>query len=269
MTRFRRALPLLVCLSILAAAHARAATTTTAERRNFEVISVNGNKVVYRGQEGMREVTLPADFKLTMDGREIGLADLKPGMKGTAIITTTTTSTPVTVTEVKSGEVMAVAGSAIIVKTEGTYKKFTQETVNDRNITIMRGGEKVDVHQLRVGDRLSAMIITQAAPKIVTEQQLKAFIESPPPAPAAAPPLPTAVPMVESQPAAAPAPAAEATAEPMPAAEPTAEPAPAAAPADAPAPVEEARGFPTWAWVLILLVVVIIVMLLLRRGRKS
>jgi hypothetical protein len=225
---------LIGCLSVLAwAAASPGATTSKTERREFEVISVEGNKVVYRSEEGVKEATLPDDFKLTMDGKQIGLADLKPGMKGTAIITTTTTSVPVAVTELVDAEVMAVAGNAIIVRMKDGYQKFTQEEMTERNVTILREGEKVDLSQLRPGDRLTARVITQKEPKIVTEQDVRAEIES-------AAPRPTEAPALE-------------------------------APTPAPQPAEGTRmgGLPTWAWVAILLVVVVLLLLLLRPKRKA
>ena len=56
----------------------------------------------------------------------MSVQQLKPGMKGTATITTKTTVTPVTVTEVKSGTVMQSSGSSIIVRTDEGVKMFTQ-----------------------------------------------------------------------------------------------------------------------------------------------
>ena len=43
---------------------------------------------------------------MTVDGKKMAVAELKPGMKGTATVTTTTTSKPVFVTEVKEGVVL-------------------------------------------------------------------------------------------------------------------------------------------------------------------
>ena len=212
------------CALIFLAATAGAQTTTkSTEYRNFEVISVDGNKVVYKSEKGIREVTLPDDFKLTMDGKTIGVHDLKPGMKGTAAITTTTTTQPVTVTEVRNAKVLATAGNAIIVRGQNGVRKFTIDDVADKNITIIREGERVDLQSLRVGDMLTATIITRHPPTVMTEQQASANVHSAP-APAAAP-------------AAAPAPA----------------PAAAAAPASEPAPAHASKKLPKTAsdWPLV------------------
>jgi hypothetical protein len=238
MTARHRVLRSLVAAIVLLGAGVGASNAaTTTKKRRFEVVSVDGNKVVYQGEEGVRELTLPEDFKLTMDdGKELSLADLKPGMKGTAIITTTTRSVPVTVTEVLDGDVMAVAGNTIIVRMNGEYKKFTQEDMNERGVTILREGEKVELHQLRAGDKLSAKVITEKAPKIVTEQDIKAVVDS----------------------ASTPSDAAAASA-------PAGEGAPAA---DTPAG-KTAGGLSNAAWIAIVILVLALVLFLLRRPRKG
>jgi LPXTG-motif cell wall-anchored protein len=181
-------------------AFGQATSTTTTEKRSFEIISVDGNKVVVRGKNGIREVTVTPDFKLNINGKEIGVADLKPGMKGTALVTTTTTTTPVTVTEVRNAEVMVVSGTSIIVKNAQGYRQFTVQDVNDKNITIMRDGARVEMSQLRKGDKLSATIITRKPPHVMTSQEVHASVEAPAepaPAPVAAAPAPAPAPAPE------------------------------------------------------------------------
>ena len=55
--------------------------------------------------EGTRELTVPDDFRFTVNGQQLSVQQLKLGMKGTATVTTRTTVTPVTVTEIKNGTV--------------------------------------------------------------------------------------------------------------------------------------------------------------------
>lgn len=204
MTYSRRLLAVLASCALLFLSGAASAqeTTKTKEIRHFEVISVDGNKVVYKSDTGVREATLPDDFKLTMEGgQQMTVRDLKPGMKGTAVITTTTTTTPVTVTEIRNATVLAKAGNAIIVRGQNGVRKFTVEDVNDRNIMIMKDGQRVDLMGLKEGDVLTATIITRHPPKVMTEREVQASLQAPPPAPAPAAAEPAPAPAAEPAPA--------------------------------------------------------------------
>jgi LPXTG-motif cell wall-anchored protein len=179
--------------------------TTNTETRNFEIVAVDGNKVVVKGQKGAQEITVPPDFQLTVDGKPVSVADLKPGMKGAARITTTTTVTPVTVTEVKNGEVMKVTGNSILVRGEKGIQMFTEGDVAKRGVKIMRDGQPLEFSSLREGDKLTATIVTSRPPKVMTERQVQASMQS---VPAAAP---AGRPVAAGAPANAPAPAGAAT----------------------------------------------------------
>ena len=193
----------LACLIGIASAQT---TTTKSETRKFEIIAVDGNRLVVRGPDGTREITVPADFRFTVDGKPLTVQQLKPGMAGTATISTTTTVTPVTVTEVKNGTVMQASGNSIIVRTDEGFKAFTQGDIDKRGIKIMRDGKPAQVTDFRQGDKLSALIITAGPPQVLTERQVQATLAenrtaAPTGATAAAPP-------VASNRTAAPSPAA-------------------------------------------------------------
>jgi hypothetical protein len=165
--------------SVLCTGLVVAQTSTTREVRSFEVISVEGNTLVVRGADGTREHTVPNDFRFPVDGKSVPLSALKPGMKGTAVITTTTTSRPVHVTEVKSGEVMRTLGAGtIIVKGAEGIKMFSQGEADERGMRIFRDGRRIQVADLHEGDRISAVIITERPPQVMTEQQVQATLSS-------------------------------------------------------------------------------------------
>ena len=108
-----------LCLIVSPAA---AQQTRSTEVKRFEVVSVDGNKVVVKGDQGAQEITVPDDFRLTVEGQRVSVHDLKPGMKGTATITTTTTVTPVSVTEVRNGEVFRKSGNSIICAARRAFR---------------------------------------------------------------------------------------------------------------------------------------------------
>jgi LPXTG-motif cell wall-anchored protein len=163
-------------LVLLTVAVTFAQTSTTTETKKFQVIAVDGNQLVVKLPEGTRELTVPDDFRFNVDGNELSVRELKPGMAGTATITTRTTVTPVTVTEVKNGTVLHVAGGSIIVRTDDGNKMFTQSDIDKRGVKIMRGGKPAEISDFRANDRLTATIITTMPPKVVTEKEVQATL---------------------------------------------------------------------------------------------
>ena len=198
-------------------------TTTSSQTKKFEVIGVDGNDLVVRLPEGTREIKVPDDFRFTVDGQQLAARDLKPGMKGTAIITTKTTVTPVVVTEVKNGEVVQASGATLLVRTAEGFKSFTEGDVAKRGIKIVKDGVPAKLSDFHAGDRLSATIVTTHPPKVMTQQQVDATLAKAAPA--------------ADAPAGAPA-ASRSTS--------GSTPAPAAAPADAPAPRKLPKTGSAW-----------------------
>jgi len=196
MKRSRIWLPALLCVGFVGLVYGTAAgqeptKTKATSTVHFEVVGVQGNAVTVKTREkGSETVTVDDNFRFTVDGQPVGVHDLKPGMKGTATITETTTVTPVVVTEVREGTVRQIAGNSLIVQTADGFRMYTEADANRRGATIIRNGEPSDFNSLRVGDRLSATIVTTHPPKVMTERQVNAAMTSP--APAAAPSAPAA-----------------------------------------------------------------------------
>jgi hypothetical protein len=182
-------------------------TTTATETKAFEILAVDGKVLVVRLPEGTRELIPGDDFRVNVDGKMLAVSELKPGMKGTAVITTKTTVTPVTVTEVKNGTVVQTAGSTIIVRTDEGIKSFTQGEIDKRGVKIMRSGKPAQLSDFRAGDRLSATIITSKEPQVLTEKDVQASATAAPaPRPPAAAPAPAAPPPAQATASASAAP---------------------------------------------------------------
>jgi len=166
-----------VALEFALAGNASAQTTTTVDVRNFEVISVEGNKLVVRNEKGTHEYTVPDDFRFTVDGKQLSVSDLRAGMKGTATVTTTTTIRPVVVTEVREAEVLRASDLSVTVREAGgDTRRFTQAELGDRGIRIVRDGQPVRIAELQRGDKLTATIITNGPPAVLTEQEVQATL---------------------------------------------------------------------------------------------
>lgn len=191
-----------IAVSVTAVVAQAQQTTTSTQTKTFEVLAVDGNKLDVRLPEGTREITVPEDFRFTVNGQQLSVHELKPGMKGTADITTRTTVTPVTVTEVKNGTVMQATGSSIIVRTDQGIKMFTQGDVDKRGVKIMRHGEPAQISDFHQNDKLTATIITSKPPKVMTDKQVTATLAKAPDATAGAPPAAGAAPSASAAPSA-------------------------------------------------------------------
>lgn len=180
-----------------------AAQTTTYDLRSGEVLSVQGNNLVVRGPQGVREINVPEDFRFDLNGQQLSVHQLKPGMKLTALIKTTQTPVELTTTELRNAEVVHTIGNSIVVRNTdtGEYRRFTNDEMKDLDLVIYKNGETVSPMNLKVGDRISAIVVTKLPPVVVTDQEIAVMAQNappPPPKPVAAAPTP--------KPAAAPKP---------------------------------------------------------------
>ena len=167
-----------LCLGVASGALAQQ-TSSTMQTKKFEIVAVEGNMLVVRGPDGTKELTVPDDFRFTVDGKPLSVRELKPGMKGEATITTTTTVTPVYVTEIREGTVMQVSGSSVIIRGPNGIKMYSQGDVDKRGIKLYKHGEPVPPADLHTNDKLSATIVTEMPPKVVTEREVNATLAHP------------------------------------------------------------------------------------------
>jgi hypothetical protein len=181
-----------------------------------EVVTVSGNNLVVKMDDGqIRDFpNVPESARINVDGKELGIHDLKPGMKLQRTITTTTTPRVITTTQSVTGKVWQVMPptSVILTLEDGKNQRFTIPKGQKFNVN----GQQTDAFGLQKGMMISATKVVEV-PETVVQQQRKVTgtMPPPPPPPPADTPILVVVMQAPPAPAAAPAPAV-ASAEPAP-----------------------------------------------------
>lgn len=158
------------------------AATTTVERG--EVVYVSGNDLVVKMEDGTIRhfANVPESTKITVGDQQLGIHDLKPGMQLQRTITTTTT--PKTITTVKSvtGRVWQILppNTVILTMENGKNQQFKIPSGQKFNVE----GQQVDAWGLRKGMKVSATKVVEAPETEVTHQrELTGTMPPPPPPP--------------------------------------------------------------------------------------
>lgn len=128
----------------------------------------------------VRHIVVPDDRRITVEGRELSVHDLKPGMKLQRTITTTTTPQVVTTARTVQGTVWHVnpPHTVILQFADGSHKEY--KVPKDQKFMIE--GQEKTVFDLRKGMNISATAITQAPETVIAESR-KVTGEMPPPPP--------------------------------------------------------------------------------------
>jgi len=214
-TRMSLLLAVVLCLAFVLSMSAQVQTTTTASADSAtvvttvargEIVYISGNNVVVKMEDGsLRHFdNVPDTAKVTVDGKELGVHDLRVGMKVQKTITTTTI--PKTITTVKSvnGTVWNVNPPLSVILTMENGKNQQFEIPKDQKFNV--NGQMVDAWGLKKGMKISATKVVEVPETVVRQRaQMTGKMAPPPPAPPADAPILIAV----LVPAAKPAPAAE------------------------------------------------------------
>lgn len=165
---------------------------TTVERA--EVVLVSGNDLVVKMEDGtIRHIAnVPESARVTVDGQQLGIHDLKPGMKLQRTITTTTTPKTIKTVQSVKGRVWNVnpPKSVILTLEDGTNQKFNIPTGQKFNIN----GQMVDAWGLKKGMNVTATkVVEEPVTEVEKERQLTGTMPPPPPAPPTDAPILVAV----------------------------------------------------------------------------
>jgi len=188
----------------------KAAVQTQVEKG--EVVLVQGNDLVVKMADGtIRHFNnVPESARATVDGKQLGIHDLKPGMKLQKTVTTTTTPKVITTTQSVTGTVWNVTppNSVILTLEDGKNQRFKIP----KGQKFMVNGQETDAFGLKKGMTVTATKVVEQPLEVVQQQaKLSGTMPPPPPPPPADQPVLVAVIEVETAPAApeaAPAPAA-------------------------------------------------------------
>jgi len=170
-------------------AQVQSQTTTTKEPftkivevEKGEVVYVSGHDLILKMADGtIRHVVVPDTATATVDGKQIGIHDVKVGMKLQKTISTTTTPTTITQVDTVTGKVFHVTPplSVILTLDDGTNQEFKIPEGQKFDVD----GQMVDAWGLREGMKVSATKVTET-PETVVTQKAKVTGTMPPPPPA-------------------------------------------------------------------------------------
>lgn len=177
----------------------------TTQVRRVEIVSVDGDTIVVRGEQGTERITVTDGFRVTVDGRPIAVSDLRPGMQGMARITTTQTVTPgQQSTDVKNGTIVERSGTSVVARLPEGRKTYTDEELAARNIPVTVDGRPVKISSLWEGTKLIETTVTTMPEQVATQRQVDLALQAPQaavaPTPAQAPEPPPLVARAETEP---------------------------------------------------------------------
>lgn len=170
-----------------------AAATKDVTVEKGTVVSVNGNDLVVKMDNGeIRHFpNVPESARITVDGQQMGIHDLKPGMTLQRTITTTTTPKIITTTQTVTGKVWNVMppNSVILTLENGTNQQFKIPKGQKFNVD----GQMVDAFSLRNGMTITATKVTEVPETELNVKKITTGQLPPPPPPAADAPILVAV----------------------------------------------------------------------------
>ena len=274
-TRIVILIALAVALCLAGAAVAQ--TVVDTKVKSGLVIGKTSHSVVLKMDDGVvRELEVPPGRTAMVDGKEVGLADLKIGTTLSATFHTIAKPVDVKTVTIKDGEVVKVAGANLTTKEKDGFHTYLVPA----GFKFLVDGKETGIENLTTGMKLNATIVTTSK-EMTTETQRAGGVTGkapaePAPVPvaaqAAAPPAPLPT---EAAAPAKPAPAKAEAPAPAPAPE-TAAPAPAttvaaapATPTQAPAPEPPPASSNTTTIVIGLVVLVVLVVLIYLGTRKK
>ena len=194
--RLGAAVAIISCALLLESAQAQDTSTSsttagqatmTTEVRSATIVYVSGNDVVAKLDDGtIKHFVVPDSTTVNVDGKQLTVHDLQPGMTVTRTITTTTTPKTVQTVRTITGKVWYVnpPHNLILSFPDGSNKQYNvpDGTMFDIN------GQKQSIFNVRKGMQISATIVKDS-PETVVSSTKTLTGDAPPPPPPATPPV--------------------------------------------------------------------------------
>ena len=192
-------------------AQAGAATKAVKVERG-EIVYVSGNNVVVKMEDGtLRHFdNVPESTTITVDGKQLNVHQIQPGMKVEKQTIITTTPKMITTIKTVTGKVWYIAPPNTVILTMENGKNQEFKIPKGQKFTV--DGQQVDAFGLKKGMIVNAQQVIEQ-PETVVSQEVKRTGIAPPPPPAPQADVPILVVVV---PASTPAPVETAAAEPTP-----------------------------------------------------
>jgi hypothetical protein len=195
-----------IALTLSTGAQVQTKTTTTnhapavqTQVESGEVVYVTGNDLVIRMGDGTIRhfANVSESARATVDGKQLGIHDLKPGMKLQRTITTTTTPKTITTVQSVTGKVWLInpPSSVILTMADGKNQQFKIP----KNQKFSVDGQTVDAWGIKKGMTISATKVVEV-PVVEVAQNRNVSGEMPAPPPP--PPADVPILIVEESPAA-------------------------------------------------------------------
>ena len=194
-----------VCLAftLSMSAQVQTKTTTTSDTaavdtqvESGEIVTVSGNDLVVKMADGTIRhfADVPESARVTVDGQQLGIHDLKPGMKLQRTITTTTTPKTITTVQSVTGKVWFITppNSVILTLADGKNQQFKIPKNQKFNVD----GQMVDAWGLKKGMKVSATKVVEVP---VTDVAQNRSVTGEMPTPPLPPPADVPVLVVETE----------------------------------------------------------------------
>jgi RNase P/RNase MRP subunit p29 len=211
---------LCIAFSLTASGQVQTQTKTTAgtptkeiKVQRGEIVYVSGNSVVIKMEDGSLQHfdNVPDSVTVTVDGKQLNVHQVQPGMKIEKQVITTTTPRMITTIKTVTGTVWHVSPPTSVTLTLENGKNQRFKIPKGQKFTV--NGQETDAWGLKKGMKIDAQQVIEQ-PETVVAQEITRTGTMPPPPP---PPKPDVAILILVAAPEAPAPVETAAAEPAPA----------------------------------------------------